>query len=350
MPDMGLLALAPSAAAIGSTRFFRLDASNRVVPNGRNLTSARTFAETLHSVRSGETLSAVVRDYLQSQGREPSPSEIHQAVQQVARANHLSNPNAIRIQQTLDLSSLASPPATPSAAILSVLPTVPQSVAALRSPLATDDSRGAAGKSGESEPEPASVQRLREPERLSRESRPRIDLSELVRRILHPDEYRAEQAAAATAASASAATGQKSDAAPWQALLDHTASVSSGYGMRPDPFTGRLAFHDGIDLAAPAGTAIRPVSAGTVTFSGWKAGYGRTVVVRHADGTESSYSHASSTCVNAGDRVTEKTMIARVGTTGRSTGPHLHFQVSKDGKNIDPEEVFHPTNLRLARR
>lgn len=371
MPDTALLAVAPPVSAVGYPRDLRSNVASRAERSGEESASsavpATTFAETLHAVQRGETLSSVVSDYLTSQGRNPSPTEIYKAVQQVAQANHLANPNRIRVQQTIDLSPLATPPAivaraVPTASpvlrtVESILegtgaPSAPQSAASLRSRLASEVTPNAVGERPESEP--VSVRNLRKTARVSREPRQRIDLSELVRRILHPDEYRAEQAASAAASAAATSdettSVQKTDSEPWQTLLDHAATLSSGYGMRPDPFTGRLAFHDGIDLAAPAGTAIRPVSPGTVIFSGWKAGYGRTVTVRHADGTESSYCHASMTCVTAGDRVTQETMVARVGTTGRSTGPHLHFQVNRDGRSIDPLQVFHPTNMRLARR
>lgn len=371
MPDTTVLALVSPASAIGYSRGLRPNIVSRPAHHGESSASsgvpATAFAETLHAVRRGETLSSMVRDYLKSQGQDPSPTEIYAAVQQVARVNHLANPNRIRVQQTIDLSPLATPPANVTPAVPTVSPVLrtvetilegtgtppaPQSVASLRSRLATEVTRNTVEKSAESEP--VSVRNDRATTRSARGGRQRIDLSELVRRILHPDEYRAEQAARAAASTAATLDGpaspQKTDSEPWQTLLDHAATLSSGYGMRPDPFTGRLAFHDGIDLAAPAGTAIRPVSPGTVTFSGWKAGYGRTVMVRHADGTESSYCHASSTCVTAGDRVTQETMIARVGTTGRSTGPHLHFRVTRDGRSIDPLQIFHPTNMRLAKR
>ncbi len=372
MPNAAVLAMVPSTSVVGYSRAARTSGSVGTerphnVPSVSTSPSspAKSFAQTLHAVQSGETLSSVVRDFLSTRGSEPSATEIHDGVQKVAAANHLRNPNAIQVQQNIDLSSLAPPavsapaPSTPVSSPVSVAKslaettpstTAPLSVSALRNQLSTEAIPAEPAKSRLSDTQTASVQSLRNPRRNASPPRERIDLSELVRRILHPSEYRAEEAAAASAQTSTPKSVEKSAAEPWQAMLDNSATLSSGYGMRSDPFTGRPTFHDGIDLAAPTGTPIRPVSAGTVTFSGWKAGYGRTVVVRHADGTESSYSHASSTCVSVGDQVTENTMVARVGSTGRSTGPHMHFQVTKDGKTVDPNEILQATNMRLARR
>ncbi|MBL7645566.1 MAG: M23 family metallopeptidase [Candidatus Hydrogenedentes bacterium] len=120
--------------------------------------------------------------------------------------------------------------------------------------------------------------------------------------------------------------------------------------MRKDPFNGEMAFHDGIDLAVKRGTGITALKDGVVTFSGFKGGYGNTVIVRHEDGLETVYGHASRNHVREGETVTAGTLLADAGSTGRSTGPHLHFEVRKDGKSVNPLPYLKDGNLRLARR
>lgn len=116
--------------------------------------------------------------------------------------------------------------------------------------------------------------------------------------------------------------------------------VSSGFGFRKDPFTGGIAFHRGMDIAAAAGTAVYPVREGKVTFSGYRKGYGNVVIVDHGDGFVTKYGHNRANLVETGARVGPDTVLAEVGTTGRSTGPHLHFEVSYEGKNVRPETVL----------
>jgi murein DD-endopeptidase MepM/ murein hydrolase activator NlpD len=117
-------------------------------------------------------------------------------------------------------------------------------------------------------------------------------------------------------------------------------SVSSGYGMRPDPFTKKYRFHHGMDIAAPEGSDVKPVKEGNVIFSGEQKGYGNVVVIDHSDGFITKYAHNQLNLVKEGDRVTSNTVIARVGHTGRSTGSHVHFEVTYNGKYIDPAFVL----------
>jgi murein DD-endopeptidase MepM/ murein hydrolase activator NlpD len=112
--------------------------------------------------------------------------------------------------------------------------------------------------------------------------------------------------------------------------------ISSSFGLRQDPIDGRTKFHDGVDIAAPTGTPVRTAAAGTVIFSGNVAGYGNMVEVDHGDGLVTRYGHNSVNLVAAGDEVQAGQSIALVGSTGRSTGSHLHFEVRKGGKSIDP--------------
>ena len=128
-----------------------------------------------------------------------------------------------------------------------------------------------------------------------------------------------------------------SDAAGHGISLDMQARVSSAYGWRTDPFRGTQKFHGGIDLAARYGTEVPAAAAGTVVTAGEQGAYGLTVVVRHPNGYESRYAHLSSLEVKAGDTVGQGQHVGRVGSTGRSTAPHLHFEVTQAGRRVDPE-------------
>ena len=113
--------------------------------------------------------------------------------------------------------------------------------------------------------------------------------------------------------------------------------VVSGFGERIDPFTGALRMHKGIDIDAPAGASIVAVAPGTVTFAGERGGFGKLVVVDHGNGTETYYAHQSRIDVTVGDQVATGQLLGAVGSTGRSTGPHLHFEVRVGGLAVDPE-------------
>jgi len=200
-------------------------------------------------VRPGDCLSRICADRLRESGASASRGAIHAAVQAVAKANHLADPDRIHPGQQLDLSMLGQAGAG-------------------------QDAPGAAGAQG--------------------------------------------------------------SPAPWHALVDGAAALSSAFGLRRDPFSGRVARHDGIDLAARGGAPVAAFESGTVVFSGWKAGYGNTVVIRHEDGQECLYGHLARPLVQAGQQVEAHAPIASVGSNGRSTGPHLHFEVRRNGKAVDP--------------
>lgn len=112
--------------------------------------------------------------------------------------------------------------------------------------------------------------------------------------------------------------------------------ISSGYGMRHDPFSGELKFHRGLDIPAPEGSEVHPVRPGTVLFSGQQTGYGNVVIIDHGDGFTSKYAHNQVNLVQEGEKVDSASVIARVGSTGKSTGPHVHFEVDYRGRNVDP--------------
>ncbi len=112
--------------------------------------------------------------------------------------------------------------------------------------------------------------------------------------------------------------------------------ISSYFGERMDPFNGEEAFHRGIDFASEAGTDVLAVAAGIVTFAGPREGYGYLVEINHGNGYVTRYGHAARTLVSVGDEVERGQAVAIVGSTGRSTGPHVHFEVVKDGHQINP--------------
>jgi murein DD-endopeptidase MepM/ murein hydrolase activator NlpD len=112
--------------------------------------------------------------------------------------------------------------------------------------------------------------------------------------------------------------------------------VSSNFGMRHDPMTGEERFHGGVDIAALAGTEVKAPSGGKVTFSGMAKGYGNLVEIDHGDGTISRYGHNAVNLVAVGTEVKAGQAIALVGSTGRATGAHVHFEVRQGGKPIDP--------------
>ena len=117
--------------------------------------------------------------------------------------------------------------------------------------------------------------------------------------------------------------------------------TGEGYGMRKDPFTGKQEFHKGLDFIAATGTPVRASAAGTVTLAAnWPAGYGEIVDIDHGNGMKTRYTHLSRTDVKVGDQVAAGQVIGAVGSTGRSTGPHLHFEIWQDGKAVNPAPLL----------
>ena len=118
------------------------------------------------------------------------------------------------------------------------------------------------------------------------------------------------------------------------------AEITSLFGNRDDPFVHRHAFHAGLDFAALRGTPIRAAAGGTVAFAGFKPDYGWVVEIDHGNGLTTRYAHASALLVRTGAVVGPGEPIARVGSTGRSTGPHLHFEVLEAGVHVDPKRYL----------
>lgn len=119
--------------------------------------------------------------------------------------------------------------------------------------------------------------------------------------------------------------------------------LSSYYGYRKDPFTGRKAWHQGVDFAGKAGDEVIAVATGVVSWSGERSGYGTMVEVAHGDGLVTRYAHNEENLVKVGDLVRRGDAVALMGNSGRSTGPHVHFEVFKHGRPVDPSSYIRRT-------
>ncbi len=115
---------------------------------------------------------------------------------------------------------------------------------------------------------------------------------------------------------------------------------SSGFGMRIHPIRRYSKMHKGVDLAAPIGSFIRAIQSGIVVFADPYAGYGNFVVIKHANGLTSHYAHCDEIKVRTGQRINAGEIIATIGNTGHSTGPHLHLEIRYNGEPLDPERIF----------
>ena len=117
--------------------------------------------------------------------------------------------------------------------------------------------------------------------------------------------------------------------------------MSSRYGSRADPITGKRAWHDGVDFAGKEGADVIAVAAGVVVFAGERSGYGRMIEINHGGGYATRYGHHKELAVNAGDIVRRGQVIGLMGSSGRSTGPHVHFEVYKGSKVVDPSKYIY---------
>jgi murein DD-endopeptidase MepM/ murein hydrolase activator NlpD len=121
--------------------------------------------------------------------------------------------------------------------------------------------------------------------------------------------------------------------------------LTDRFGVRHNPFGKRVSeFHSGQDIAAPKGTAVTSCADGTITFAGWMHGYGDVVIVEHKDGVSTRYGHLSRILVSAGQTISGGEEIGEVGSTGRATGPHLHFEVRLSDEPVDPLRYLPGTN------
>ena len=136
-------------------------------------------------------------------------------------------------------------------------------------------------------------------------------------------------------------------AVPVRKPVDGELDLQSGFGVRIDPFLGRPAMHTGLDLHGETGDVVRATADGTVTAAGWSGGYGRAVDIDHGNGLSTRYGHLSSIDVRVGQSIKTGQIIGKVGSTGRSTGPHLHYETRLRGEAVDPQK-FLRAGQRLA--
>jgi murein DD-endopeptidase MepM/ murein hydrolase activator NlpD len=265
--------------------------------------------EPCHTVRAGDSLWSICRNTLSEQGHTPSNRDVHLAVKKVVAANGLSNPDLILPGQEIDLSALSSP--------------------------------------GDSETRILPAYNLTSPPPLMPRTEETVTLP-MPRAVVNQYAVQSTLGGDTTGTVESAAELPDKPTSPWARLLDGSARLTSEYGMRRDPFTGELRHHDGIDIAARPGTPVHPYLPGRVVFSGWKEGYGQTVVVRHREGLETVYGHTARNLVREGQKVGPGMAIGLVGSTGRSTGPHLHFEVRRNGRSVDPVQVLTGSPLQVA--
>ena len=122
--------------------------------------------------------------------------------------------------------------------------------------------------------------------------------------------------------------------------------VSSGYGMRIDPLSGQLAHHEGMDFIAPTGTPVLATAPGVVTRSEWAGPYGQLVEVAHAERYTTRYAHLRQRVVQEGQRVSRGQLLGHLGNTGRSTGPHLHYEIEHQSRTVDPLKALAPLSWR----
>jgi len=134
---------------------------------------------------------------------------------------------------------------------------------------------------------------------------------------------------------------------PYRKPVIGEVEFTSGFGVRSDPFLGRPAMHTGLDFRAASGDPVRATANGKVVSSGWAGGYGRMVEIDHGNGLSTRYGHLSEIGVKVGDQIKIGQVIGAVGSTGRSTGPHLHYETRIDGDAVDPQK-FLRAGVRLS--
>ena len=166
-----------------------------------------------------------------------------------------------------------------------------------------------------------------------------------VNRILNPSEIRPGTDLFIPGAAVSYAYSKKllkdSGIPPQFTMPCRRSRISSRFGYRKDPFTGRRAFHSGVDFAPGYGASAVAAMDGYVKYAGYMGGYGKLVVIRHTNGYTTRYGHLSRILVRKGKYVRQGQQIGKVGSTGRSTGPHLHFEIRKNGRPKNPLDFVH---------
>lgn len=154
-------------------------------------------------------------------------------------------------------------------------------------------------------------------------------------------EIEAQREAARRAAGIAGGPVAPSSGAPGTLGWPVSGTITSPFGYRRNPFGGGMEFHQGLDIAAPTGTTVTAAASGTVISAGWYGGYGNYILIDHGGGMATGYGHLSQIFVSSGQQVQKGQAIGAVGSTGASTGPHLHFEVRLSGKPVDPTGYLH---------
>jgi murein DD-endopeptidase MepM/ murein hydrolase activator NlpD len=353
-----------------------------------------------YSVKRGDNLWKITRSFLDQQGEKVSKNQVYQAVQRVARANSLRNPDLIRVGQSLDLTSAldglrpapqaagpvladakpAAPLAGPASATSAIKTfnaqaAAPATVVAAAEPKPSDTpktgiaSAGHAVGAGNAALLAATEHALAAKAASAAFGGPNMRVLGETPPLVPAGSVETSAIAKLPGSSEAPASDSKRPniqslmekigfggnkeariglGSPWRKIIDGASRITSGFGTRSDPFTGRLQHHSGLDIAAKHGTRIFPMEDGRVIYSGWKGGYGRTVVIEHDNGLESTYGHNSKNLVKVGDRVTADMPIGLVGSTGRSTGPHIHFEVRENGRAVDPVPLLEERSIKIS--
>jgi murein DD-endopeptidase MepM/ murein hydrolase activator NlpD len=351
-----------------------------------HVTKAPQVDRAYHAVRRNETLSGICLEHLRSSGVNPSTRELYAAVAKVAEANRIEDPDVIWVDQKLDLSVLTAstgsastptrvaetaesertpePPASSAASLRCSNPVPAGSVAAWRF-AGAEAARDALSVHtellrlhAEATPKGPAVESTTQTEALGG---PLKQLPKTVRGILETlgivktRSEDVERSLAALEKAVRAGPGIETGPppaidvpSPWNLVVEGPARLTSGFGMRHDPFNGQMQHHNGVDLAAQPGAPIYALKKGLVVFSGWQPGYGKVVILRHSDGLETVYGHNERNLARKGQTVAPDSAIALVGSSGRSTGPHLHFEVRKNGRAVDPIPYLKRSALKVA--
>lgn len=263
-------------------------------------TNPGTAASTVHTIRSGDTLSDVVKKRMDTLGMQYETGDIYRQVRMVAAANKIDDPDRVYVDQRIDLSAVGRELVTASGG--PATHTIPAQ-------------------------QPAKFTAINIPAPPSPLPRPS-----------------SAAPASLTLGAPEAQSTQPQSPQPQDAtqeyLLPATGRLTSGYGTRNDPFTGAVRFHHGIDIALSRGTPVGSVASGDILFVGRRGGYGHVVEIDHGRGETSLYAHLGETSVTAGQAIERGQVIGLSGSSGRSTGPHLHFEIRRDGNSIDPATVL----------
>jgi len=339
-----------------------------------------------HTVRRNETLSGICLEHLRSSGVNPSTRELYAAVAKVAEANRIEDPDVIWVDQKLDLSVLTGstgsasgptraaetveseptpePPASSAASFAPSNPVPTGPVTAWRF-AGAEAARGAFSVHtellrlhAEATPEGPAVESTAQDaalgvplERLPNTVRSLLEAVGAVKSTsegLERSLAALEEAVKASPEIDASPPPAIEVPSPWNLVVEGPARLTSGFGMRSDPFNGDMQHHNGVDLAAQPGAQIHPLKKGAVVFSGWQPGYGKVVIVRHSDGLETVYGHNERNLARKGQTVAPDSAIALVGSSGRSTGPHLHFEVRQNGRAVNPIPYLKRNTLKVA--